>query len=291
MAIRDSGLSLDRVHYRLTQRGVKISVATLSHWQSGRSRPERTTSLSALEELEYVLGVPKGALQALVGPPRPRGRKVRQDLMLPIGDLWATAESTEALLAEVDTSSDRFLSRISQHDRLWVSADRVQRTISVRQILRADRDGVDRFVVAFFIDTDGRPLPELHALRGCRTGNVVVDTDASVMVAELLFDHPLARGETLIMEHEFVHPEMPQLSPVGHDAYTRSLRLPTREYVLEVHFDLSALPSRCEEVWVPADQSSPARYRKLTLDSEGRAHAVALGIGPGNFGIRWQWTE
>lgn len=72
-AIRVRGLGLERIRYRLRSRGTPISLATLSHWQSGRCRPERTESLQALANLEEIVGVPQGALTRLLGPPRIRG--------------------------------------------------------------------------------------------------------------------------------------------------------------------------------------------------------------------------
>ncbi|RJQ87087.1 transcriptional regulator [Amycolatopsis panacis] len=72
-AIRVRGLGLERIRYRLRSRGTPISLATLSHWQSARCRPERPESLRALRSLEDILGVPDGALTRLLGPPRPRG--------------------------------------------------------------------------------------------------------------------------------------------------------------------------------------------------------------------------
>jgi len=72
-AIRARGLGLERIRYRLRGKGATVSLATLSHWQSGRCRPERAESLRALKNLEEVLGVPEGALIRLLGPPRPRG--------------------------------------------------------------------------------------------------------------------------------------------------------------------------------------------------------------------------
>jgi transcriptional regulator with XRE-family HTH domain len=73
-AIRARGLGLDRIRYRLRSRGVSISLATLSHWQSGRCRPERSESLVALAHIEEVLRVPPGSLTHLLGPPRSRAR-------------------------------------------------------------------------------------------------------------------------------------------------------------------------------------------------------------------------
>lgn len=73
-AIRARGLGLDRIRYRLRGRGTTVSLATLSHWQSGRCRPERPESLEALRSLEDILNLPDGALSRLLGPPRSRTR-------------------------------------------------------------------------------------------------------------------------------------------------------------------------------------------------------------------------
>ena len=73
-AIRARGLGLDRIRYRLRGRGTTVSLATLSHWQSGRCRPERPESLEALRNLEDILNVPDGSLSRLLGPPRSRAR-------------------------------------------------------------------------------------------------------------------------------------------------------------------------------------------------------------------------
>ena len=71
-AVAASGLSLDRIQDRLNRRGARISVATLSFWQSGRYRPERASSLRVPAELEDILGLAPESLRALLGPPRPR---------------------------------------------------------------------------------------------------------------------------------------------------------------------------------------------------------------------------
>ncbi|PXY30910.1 transcriptional regulator [Prauserella muralis] len=65
-AIRARGLGLERIQYRLRRRGVPVSLATLSHWQSGRCRPERPGSLAALRYLEEVVDVPPGSLLRLL---------------------------------------------------------------------------------------------------------------------------------------------------------------------------------------------------------------------------------
>ena len=49
------------------------------------------------------------------------------------------------------------------------------------------------------------------------------------------------------------------------------------------------LPARCQQYAVPAGEEGPSRRRNLSLDSSAGVHAVALGFGPGVFGIRWDW--
>src|SRR2546421_3415696 len=73
-AIKASGLSLNRIQYRLRERGAAVSSATLSYWQSGRRRPTRHDSLLVVRQLEEILRMPAGKLGALVGAPRARRR-------------------------------------------------------------------------------------------------------------------------------------------------------------------------------------------------------------------------
>lgn len=117
------------------------------------------------------------------------------------------------------------------------------------------------------------------ARRGCQVGRVVRDPAAGLLVAELVFDQPLRRGETVITEHELVN-QWP--FPVATN-YERKFRLPVRQYLLEVVFDVAALPSRCVKV-------SQGQVAEARIDPHGRVHGVALGFGPGCFGFRWEWA-
>jgi transcriptional regulator with XRE-family HTH domain len=286
-AIKGSGLSLDRIQHRLQLRGVTISVATLSYWQSGRRRPERPESLDALRHLEAVLRVPPNALTALLGPPRPRGRRRHTGRLLPIDVLWGSNVNLVGLLSRVNTSCDGILARISQHDRCDVDARRRLRAVAVSQVLRAEQDGADRWILVYDWEVTTKDAPRITGLRNCRLGRIAVDHDAHILVAELLFDRPLATGETLIMEYQVINP----VSNHGQqaDSYFRRLRLPVRDYVVEVQFDQDALPTRCQQFSSPAGDVRMARRRNLTVNPTGEVHAVALGVGPGLFGIEWDW--
>lgn len=288
-AIKGSGLSLDRIQHRLQLRGVTISVATLSYWQSGRRRPERPESLDALRHLEAVLRVPPNALTALLGPPRPRGRRRRSGRQLAMDALWTSNEGLPSLLARVDTSFDGYLTRISQHDRCQVNTRRQLHSVRVSQVLRAEQDGVDRWVLVYDWEARTNAAPQITTLRNCRLGRTAVDYDAHTLVAELLFDRSLATGETVIMEYEIVNPPSDR-APVA-DNYMRRLRLPVRDYVLEIQFHPDAQPIRCQQFSSPAEDVRLARRRNLSISPNGEVHAVALGVGPGVFGIEWDWPQ
>ncbi|MCT2583213.1 hypothetical protein [Actinophytocola gossypii] len=287
-AIQASGLSLDRIQYRLRARGVSVSVTALSYWQSGRRRPERAESLAALGHLESVLGVAPGSLIALLGPPRPRGRVQRESSRLPIEALWSEREPVSKLLKRIDFTTETALTKLSQHDRMDVAVDRGEKRISVRQVLRAERDGVDRTVMVYDLERIGRPFPEITAHQSCRIGRVARDEAAGLIAAEILLDAPLARGDTTIVEYALAHPGPPYSR--GDDSYCRKFTTPVREFVLELRFDPRALPAYCELYSVDPEDQKTTR-RKVEVNAAGEAHAVALDFGPGTFCVRWDWPR
>src|SRR5438876_406767 len=113
-AIEARGLGLERIRDRLRGHGVSISLATLSYWQSGRSRPERRASMVALGHLENVLELAPGSLVSLLGPPRPRGRWLSKTKDHPgMARLWSESDPIDEAIRAVDTRWDERLTRIS----------------------------------------------------------------------------------------------------------------------------------------------------------------------------------
>ncbi|MFD5244409.1 multiprotein-bridging factor 1 family protein [Amycolatopsis sp. NPDC058340] len=284
-AIRVRGLSLERLRDHLRARGVSITAATLSYWQSGRSRPERRDSVLGLRHLEQVLEIPPGSLTALLGPPRARGRwPARADGLPEIGRYWPDRTRIDSAVSEVDTRWDERLTRISQHDVVFVGPGQEELSFQSRQVLRAEADGPDRWVVIVHIDEHDHPLPEVTALRGCRPGRSVLHPEDGLLVTELLFERPLAKGETVITEHTLVNS-----APFPHATnYERKFRLPTREYVLEIRFSPGVLPVRCRRR--SAQDGQPADSSEV-LPVGDSVHGVALNFGPGRFGFEWDWDS
>lgn len=271
-AITNRGLGLERLREHLSQNGVSVSMATLSYWQTGRSRPERQKSLQAVVHLEHILQVPPGHLSDLLGPPRSRGRWLRR-APAPMSAFWPSPLPVEHALHDLDTQWDDQLIRVSQQDFVTIGADRTERSFRSRQVLSASMNGPDRWVVIMHIDDHSRPLPMVRALKDCQVGRLVQDPEQGLLVAELLFDRVLRKGESIVIEHELVNQDQ---CPHATN-YERKFRLPTREYVLEVTFE-GDLPASVTQV---ADNSSVAPGRTL-LD-------VALDVPPGVRGFQWSW--
>lgn len=275
-AIERRGLGLDRIREHLEARGVSVSAATLSYWQSGRSQPERRSSLAALPHLEGILGMEPGALRMVLPGPRDRQRRC------PVEDLESVWPDLPHLrvLHQLDTRWDAELDRVSVHDVLEIGPDRRQRGLTVRQLLRARTDGPDRRVVLHVHEDPDARLPEIRPLHGCTLGQVVRDEAGGVVGAELLFHAPLVRGQTVLLEYELI--AVPP-GPFECD-YQRRLRLPVRQYLLETVFHPAALPAGCEAM--RGDDLQP-----VLLDAEHRAHVVDTDGERGRTGIRWWWPS
>jgi transcriptional regulator with XRE-family HTH domain len=287
-AIRSSGLSLDRIQARLRARGTPVSIAALSYWQSGKRQPERNDSLTALGELENILKLPPGSLLALLPPPRPRGKQA--------GSVQPVTETVRferdvllGLLAALGTPNaleqEQQLTLVGLHDRCQLGEDGGQRLITTRAVFEARTDGQDRWLLIYKTDDPGTGTPALTTIRNCHLGRQQVDDANGLMVAELLFDQPIRRGDTYLIEYELSNAGPPY--PKCNRTHWREFRRPIREYLLEIHFNSSSVPGRCQQFARPAGQKH-ARMRNLTLDACRSVHAVAIDFGPGLFGIEWE---
>ncbi|GGB78182.1 hypothetical protein N798_03225 [Knoellia flava TL1] len=275
-AIEQRGLSLDRIQARLDERGAAVSVATLSYWKSGRSEPGRRSSLTTLAHLEEVLELRRGELVGVLPRARERSRRTR---VPGLDTLWEQDCAT-AVLALLDTQWDTELDRVMLHDRLLVGADRRTTSLTVRQAMRARCDGPDRRVLLHQQDDPTVPLPRLTVVRGARLGRLEVAPEGGVVGAELHFCQPLRRGETVIVEYEL---DWGGVGPYEVE-YTRRLRTPLRELLLEVEFHRDARP---ESVTAFTHE----REALVGLDLEHRATVVHADNTPGTTGLRWSWPD
>ncbi|MBN0048671.1 hypothetical protein JS756_32190 [Streptomyces actuosus] len=286
-AIEASGLSLDRIRHALDARGVRISVTTLSYWRRGRSQPERAPSMLAVKLLEEVLELPTGALSALLGPPRPRGRYATAppaaERLHPT-ELWPGEQWIAEVCEELEVTLDDDLERLSIHDVLQVPSGPGECVLRMNQVVRAGANGVSRCLVVHAADEDTDELPRIGAVRHARLGRVRHQPTTRIVAAELLLDAPLSIGDTAVFAYEV---RFTADSPAT--CYGRRFAVPVRQYVLQVQFTPGAAPAHCYRYERdPGSDADRARHQ-LWLGASASAHLVSLDQQPGHAGIRWEW--
>ena len=284
-AIAARGLPLQRVQHHLSRYGVKVGVTSLSYWQQGARRPQRPESLRAVRALEEILQLPEESLIRLLAETdepscaeRPAGRSYRS--------LVEASGVLERLMAELGSPLDGGLHTLGHHERVRIGAHRELTGRESHHIVRAHKDGVDRFVAVHHGDPGCAPeRMRVQALENCRTGRVRVHHDTGVLVAELLFDTRLRAGDTFLFRYGIED----GTAGVSRE-YIRGFGPAGGQYALQVRFDEQALPSRCHRF----AQHSPAAPRsgRQELPLSGRHHSVHLvepRVRTGIVGIGWDW--
>lgn len=299
-AIAASGLTLERIRHRLGRRGLTVSVATLSYWQRGRSRPRSSAIVTALEE---ILGVPPGTLTGLLDDPAPaasplRGRARRGTAAPPpngararaAGDLWPDPDRYARLVGQLDRSGDHRLDRLSIHDIYRLDEERRSWTLSVRAVLRAAGDDIDRVVCTHW--TGGTPAHDgprtdgLAAARYCRPGRV--RAAGGLVAFELVFDRVLAAGDTAVVEYDLGPITGADADPVP-DGYDRRFPHPVHDYVAVVEFLGDRLPARCYGFTAEASAAPRRRLGELWVGTSGSANLAVGNVRRGIVGIEWEW--
>ncbi|MEP7161749.1 MAG: hypothetical protein ABI746_11705 [Dermatophilaceae bacterium] len=282
-AIAQRGLSLGRVRYHLAQRGHEVSVATLSYWQSARSRPERAASLAALAQLEEVLRVPPGGLSRRL-PSRRRGvgkggavpmaAEARLESLLDDGGV------ADRLVESLGMSWDEGVRRISVHDRIEIGAERCGMTHTIRELLVANRSGCSRFPLCYRYQRGGDHV-DLTAVHNCQIGRLATEPDQRLLVAEIQLGRILQEGETVLVEHRIQMPEV----RITDQFVERGVIRTVRSAHTEVVFPAEAMPLSAERYTV-VDGQHKAEPMVIAGPS---LHALVLDFGPGLYGLRWTW--
>jgi hypothetical protein len=278
-AISGSGRSLESLRRRLQERGTPLSIATLSYWQSGRSAPQRASSLLALANLEAILGLAPEQLSATLGPPRRPGppRAARQAARLPV-ELVGACEALESLgftpfLEVVD---------VTVHATLEVDAQGSERLRTVRNVVRATRDGARRLPVLLTVPRRSDDQIEVSAISGGRLGRVVSLPRDGVFVAELVLDRTLRGGETAAVEYEV---RLPNNLSTDH-SMEHHLWHRVSEIMLWVRFHPDRLPRSVQGYSVVEGTRAGCA---MTLDAATSVQQVLHRAGPGTVGVSWAW--
>lgn len=280
-AVQARGLSLDRIRARLESAGVPVSNATLSYWQSGRSLPTRARSLRTLVELEGILQLEPGTLIELI---RTADGRTRHQLFA-----WQTVvpsgEIAEQIIAEMGLEVAGRISRVTVHDTLTIDANRCETSHLTRQVLRAERSGVQAFPVVYQQEGSEPGAPEIEAVFGCHVGNVVDVPERQLMVAEMVLPRALQRGELVLTEH------LVTMKPAPSELMTRSVFDPMREIAMAVQFHPQALPAAVHSFTQSAlnDEDAPEADVSPVSVLDNQAQIVKLDVAPGVYGLRWSW--
>ncbi|MEU6861926.1 hypothetical protein ABZ924_01415 [Streptomyces sp. NPDC046876] len=287
-ALAASGLPLHRVQHRLAARGIRIGVTSLSYWQQGARRPRRPESLRAVRALEQILELPQGTLLRLLaalpgtageGAGRPPARSYRA--------LVSVGAAVEGLLAGMELPSDGGLHTVGHHERVRIGAGGELLGRESQHVVRAHRDGVDRYLAVHHGDPGCDPARvRVRAVENCRTGRVRWHREAEVLVAELLFDTRLRAGETYVFGYGFEDGTGARCTE-----YVRGFSYTGGQYVLQVRFDEAALPVRCRRFSRSGPGAPRSGLADLTPSGRHRAvHLVEPGVRRGILGIAWDWA-
>ncbi|MBC2869948.1 hypothetical protein [Streptomyces mexicanus] len=284
-AIAARGLPLQRVQHHLARHGVSVGVTSLSYWQQGARRPQRPESLRAVRALEEILRLPEESLIRLLAETGER-RPGRPAAVRSYRSLVEASDALRDLLAELGVPLDGGLQSLGHHERVRIGPRRELAGREAQHIVRAHRDGVDRFVAVHHGDPGCVPeRMAVRALENCRTGRVLRHHPTGLLVAELLFDTRLRAGESFLFRYGVED----GTAGVSHE-YVRAFDPAGGQYALQVRFDADALPARCHRF----TQNSPAAPRggrqELPVSERHRSvHLVEPRVRSGIVGIGWDW--
>ncbi|GAA2530138.1 hypothetical protein GCM10010201_31890 [Pilimelia columellifera subsp. columellifera] len=285
-AIKARGLPLQRLQHRLNESGVHVGLGTLSYWQSGQRRPERSESLRAVTALEQILGLPPQSLLVLLGPRRPRG----QGAGLPRGakryaDIFQTPDALVSLLSSLGAHDGR-LHLLSSHDVVTVADDGGVGSVESTHVVEAHQP-TDRYVAIYWGDPGcDTELMSISAMDGCRVGRLRRDQESGLIIAELVFDFLLQVGQSHIIRYC-----VNDARPAPAKEYFRSVRFPAQHMVVQIRFPATRLPVLVWRFERP-QEGGPDRFREeMPIGPHRSVHIAASRVEPGLVGVAWDWGD
>lgn len=269
-AMERRGATLTHLRDRLAARGHPVSLTALSYWRSGQREPERAASLEAIPELEALLGLEDGALSR-----RLSGRlRRRVGAVEPFDELLGDP-AVESVIGEEDVC------RVSSHLVVDVGARGEILRARVRQVVVADREGVDG--VTLFVGPDVGTQENavvMTAVAGC-TIEETYDVENGIRGSRLVFERPLALGESTVTEIEATTDGLDLETDYALAAEQR-----LEEALVWVRFHADRTPSRC---WVYFSEGGLSHSWPVELAGGTSVHYRQTAFGPGYLGVRWEW--
>ncbi|MFC9257491.1 hypothetical protein [Amycolatopsis thailandensis] len=284
MAVQTRRLSLRQLRYRLHARGASVSTMTLSHWQNGRSVPEREESLRAVEILEEVLALEAGSLRRLLGSPRPRGRGVRSAVPFQrLHRAWGHPAFLPPLLEEFQDSLMNPVRKLDLRETFHVRPDRRAGRIVVREIVEARRDGTNTMILAAR-SKPGVPPPLVVEGDRCRPGTVLTLDEEGFSLTELVLDKTLRRGERLAIGFVQEYPR-----PIVAEHHHRRIAESVAHYHGQVVFTRDAEPVVCRTWRTRTPENRTSGWIAVRPDASHTVHVSRRNAAPGVHGLQWSW--
>lgn len=278
-AIDARGMTLARLHQRLADRGNAVSMATLSYWRSGTRRPEGAQSLTALVDIEDLLGLDRGTLIDRLGPTMRTG---------PLGaaafpfDEESLEQRVRDTFVAMGASYPDPTRELSIHTVTDVGSDRRILRRTTRLVVQGTSGVIS--AIPFVEITHGTPSesPTFIALGGGRIATTHTDPSRTVHGFMFELDRPIPTPEATVIEWTVEYPpDFPEGDGTGH-----GIALQSRELLVWTRFHPDALPAWIEEV-----EETPAGEVRIPrmLDGATSLHAIRRGFGPGSLAMQWGW--
>lgn len=270
-AIRERGLALSRIRDRLQQQGLEVSIATLSYWTSGRSRPVRSRSLEIVRALEILLGTRPGWLVEAIPGPSPYHS---------LADVLKRKELLAAAVEEHHLHTAADWRTLSVYRHAFVDADRTERACENWMVLQAitpRAQGYTTVVEGHAGSVEARGL-------GLVSPSRIIQVADDLFVIEFMLDMPVPRGERVMLGDriDFVG-ERPETDGSGY-----AVKGATPEVVLQVTF-AGPMPRDFRVTSMLPDQDGELVRERPPLVGKGSAQAVLTDVGAGVHGISWDW--
>lgn len=278
-AISGSGLTLEAVQRRLSERGIAVGRSTLSYWQNGRRMPTGSSSIAVVEQLEQVLRVPQGSLvEALdeFAPPSP----------LMIFDMVSTGPNVDALIDQLGCREDFLASECVGSVNTGSYGPKGELvTMHTAIAVRALAD-IDRLPFLHGGELGGDPhLLHMEVLGGGRMGRLCRDDASNLIVGEVIFDRQVRRGESHLIQY-LVRDD----NHLPAQSHFLLVNFPRVFLAMELAFHPDCLPVRIEEFERVAESGPDLVSRNRLLGSDRKVALVRERARRGVVGMRWMFA-
>lgn len=272
--LREHKMTLTSLAAELAERGHKVSVATLSYWQTGRSVPSRPASLAALAQIEQILGLPDRMLfEAL--PSKERGA-------LSSAQLLPGEEAVAVGMRQLGLDMEPRHANLSLHDQITIGDDRCVHGHVVRQVLRADVEGLLEWPVIYRQVGAEQGAPHVAAVRGAVLDRFTVVQPDGIFIGALRIPRRVERGELVYVEYRI------DWQPTRKDQLQRAVPELVRMLVLDVEFT-GALPTSVR-YGSRERHDAPQPDPQWDVPIVGRsAQQAVLNASAGLHGLVWAW--